>query len=355
MLEAYATVAASSLEAKITIGGREYDAPSAAWHTAEQMRARSLVEKIASSRYQEVRQGLPESLVKEEQQISEAFKAFAAQLAGSERGPDDLSPAQKKSFEGLRSRVAAHQTALDKYYPRYAWLDSVHGIPLKELPLKPGEVVLQYAIGLRTVILFVIRDDHTLRLIRLPVGAKDLETEVQVFRDLLVGRRFSAKSANDLFQHVGGDALPKETRELIIIPDGFLGLFPFEALVTKLDAVPASYLGTEYPISYAQSVSAMTLLRALTRETAAKPLFAVADPLFRTNDGRSRLSLRWRLSRDSPGRDLHSRWRMGGASKARGGSAGCAWLLNACAREAFPSKSMTNLEHCLESKSEKRA
>ena len=268
MLEAYATVAASSLEAKITIGGREYDAPSAAWHTAEQMRARSLVEKIASSRYQEVRQGLPESLVKEEQQISEAFKAFAAQLAGSERGPDDLSPAQKKSFEGLRSRVAAHQTALDKYYPRYAWLDSVHGIPLKELPLKPGEVVLQYAIGLRTVILFVIRDDHTLRLIRLPVGAKDLETEVQVFRDLLVGRRFSAKSANDLFQHVGGDALPKPTREPHHIPDGVpRSTFPFVALVTKLRVVPASYLGTEYPISYAQSVSAMTLLRALTRET----------------------------------------------------------------------------------------
>jgi CHAT domain-containing protein len=305
MVEAMAAIALSGAQARvtidgkeisgarvqITIGDKEYDATSAAHHFAEEMPSRTLVERLAFSRYEELRRRLPQSVLDEEKQMTDRAMALAKEVETRKNAGDAATPAQIEEMAKLREAARAHVAALQKNYPQYARLFSPSTIPLEELQLSPGEAVLEYAIGLRCVFLFITEAGHPLRLVCLPVSAKDLETEVQVFRDLLVAKRFSPTLANDLFQHLLGSVLQyKELPErLVIVPDGFLGLLPFEALVTEpgtTSVSSAAFLGVQHSIDYAQSTSVMAWTRNFGRKQAERPLFALADPIFSTDDPR---------------------------------------------------------------------
>ena len=80
----------------------------------------------------------------------------------------------------------------------------------------------------------------------------------------------------------------KDTERLIIVPDGILGLLPFEALVIKegKDFRDSFYVGDKWTITYAQSATALALTRLLKPSEAKKPLFALGNPVYDKSDPR---------------------------------------------------------------------
>jgi CHAT domain-containing protein len=92
--------------------------------------------------------------------------------------------------------------------------------------------------------------------------------------------------------------LPEGT-PLIIIPDGVLAILPFEALVVRgkptwtesnKSEYPQglTYLGDVHPISYYQSVTALSLARSLgEKQRPGEHMLVVADPVFDLQDQRA--------------------------------------------------------------------
>jgi tetratricopeptide (TPR) repeat protein len=111
---------------------------------------------------------------------------------------------------------------------------------------------------------------------------------------------FRPTVANEIYRRLLGDLLQgiPEGSPLTIVPDGILGQLPFEALVvrgreswTSGGGMPYPeglvYLGDLYPITYSQSLTALTLVRALPRQgIPGDRHLVVADPIFDVADAR---------------------------------------------------------------------
>ena len=178
-------------------------------------------------------------------------------------------------------------------YPRYAALHYPSPLPPENLPLKDNEVLLEYSLGRRAGYLFVVRKGGVKRLIKLPVKGKVLKEKVRNFLEPINAidfKNFSVKQASELYQILLSEAFKdiKRGEKVIIVPDGILGLIPFEALVTKKgkgikDSV---YVGDRYIISYYQSATVLALQRTLKDVQAKRILFALGNPIYHKKDFR---------------------------------------------------------------------
>jgi CHAT domain-containing protein/tetratricopeptide (TPR) repeat protein len=285
MLEAFATLAVSGLPFKATVGEVKTDAATAAFDYAELARGRSLTEKLALSRMDEIRKQVPASVLEEEQQLNDRLMEFARQHHEHPESPP--TPEEAAEFLKLQNEARAHLDTLEKTYPLYARVFRPGIIPADELPLANDEALLEYAIGLHNVYVFVISHDHIVHCNELTIPVEQLEAKVRVFRNLVVAKRFSPAMAYDLFLNLMGGVPHYEElpRRLVIVPDGFLALLPFEALTTTSAGEP-TFLGAAHSITYAQSAGILTFTRKFKRTSAAKPLFALGDPIFASTDPR---------------------------------------------------------------------
>jgi hypothetical protein len=82
-----------------------------------------------------------------------------------------------------------------------------------------------------------------------------------------------------------------------IVPDGLLGVLPFEALIISHDfkidktgdfpKITAEFFGDRNPVSYIHSITALSIPRYLGREKASSDkLLAIVDPVFSVKDPR---------------------------------------------------------------------
>ena len=171
-----------------------------------------------------------------------------------------------------------------------------------DLPLKENEVLLEFALGDAETFVFVVRKGGVKRLVKIPVGREELAAKVKAFMEPLINQdpdRFSLAQAHELYSLLLAQALKevKENEGVIMVPDGILGLLPFEALVLEKgrglkDSV---FLGDRYTLTYYQSAAVMALKRTLQVHQAGRPLFALGNPVFSPQDPRLR-----RRRRDRP-------------------------------------------------------
>ncbi len=94
----------------------------------------------------------------------------------------------------------------------------------------------------------------------------------------------------ELYELLLGPALAtiKEGERVIVVPDGILGLLPFEALVMekgKGNRKPV-FVGDQYTLTYYQSAKVLALQRQLQEPQSPRPLFVLGDPIYRDNDPR---------------------------------------------------------------------
>jgi CHAT domain-containing protein len=286
MVETFGSLAVAGIQVNATIDETPTDAPHAAFHFAELTRGRSLVERLAVSHFDELRKQVPQSVLDEGDRLINQAMQLAVQV-NQASGKQSLTPQQNEQFAQLRAQTRAYLDNLQKNYPLYARAFSPGTIPVDDLPLARDEALLEYAIGINNVFVFVVSSDHSLRCYRLSATPRQIQAKVRVFRNLIAAQRFSPAIAHDLFTVLlgsipGYEQLP---RNLIIVPDSFLALLPFEALNTASTGDP-SFLDVDHSILYAQSASVLVWTRQFKRAATQRLLFAVADPIFTSSDPR---------------------------------------------------------------------
>ena len=258
---------------------------------------------------------IPSSLMETEQSYVNQLAALKKELAKTdqEKAPDkfkNLSKSVKDATEQLNSFV----NTLWKDYPAYAAVKYPRPPSLKDSALRPDECAVIFDVSGEGVGVILIRDKAVSKAFYLDLKLTDLERDVKRFREPFEKLRlkdYDTELAKSLYDKLLRPALvdvPKGA-PLTIIPDGILAMLPFEALVTGGEAIwnksgtgfdypqGLTFLGDEHPISYYQSVTALTLVRTIgNKEKPKDSLLVVADPVFNMKDRRAQQASDTRLS-----------------------------------------------------------
>jgi len=213
---------------------------------------------------------------------------------------DAISKEIRKSEEEIRQFSAM----LEKQYPRYASVRRPHPVRLKEAAIRPDEYVVLFDVLDQGVGARVIKGKEIVYGSYRKWDSTKLQDAVKRFRSPLAEARlsgFEAALGKELYSGLLAGALEKipAGAAITIVPDGILCLLPFEALVVEGKPVwkesqwgpypdGLTYLFDRHPVTYQQSVTALTLERTLPRkEPAGDRLLVIADPVFGADDKRA--------------------------------------------------------------------
>ncbi|MBA4349027.1 MAG: hypothetical protein C0415_03440 [Thermodesulfovibrio sp.] len=266
---------------------------SSSFYFSEYTKARTLLEAMAESARKSQKTEIPEELRENEQSLLNQLSAIENQWEDTYKKGEEPFKELVKRKEGLKKELDSLISQIRKEYPIYASLNYPKPIPAEELPLKDNEVLLEYAITDDSSYVFVVRKGGVKNLIKISLSKEALEEKVKTFMEPLnTGRHseFSMNTAKELYDILLATPLKnvKETEKLIIIPDGILGLLPFEALVMEKgkDYKNSLYVGDRWTMTYYQSATALALTRMLKPSTASNPLFALGNPVYSKDDPR---------------------------------------------------------------------
>jgi len=267
------------------------DTADSAFHLAESIKARTLLESMAEVRRATRRRIIPEEWKRKEQLLLQRLSALDDQWETAYRSGE----AAVKELNGKKAALRAQFQELigmfRKKSPRYAALYYPSPIPAAKLPLKKDETVLEYVFGDDACYLFVVRKGGVKKILRIAASPAELEKSVKAFMEPLNRNRpdlFSEQLARELGKTLLAGTGIKSGSKVIIVPDGLLGLLPFGALMpeVKSNEVGKVYLDDRWVITYEHSASALALGRLLRPVKAGKPLFALGNPVFDTSDPR---------------------------------------------------------------------
>ena len=269
------------------------DLASAAFHFSELTKARALLEAMAAAakRYDEPevssalrsREG---ALLK---QLAEAEDGWDAAFKKGEAALAELVKKQERLSGELDALVSEMRTS----YPRYAALKYPRPLPAGGLPLRANEVLIEFSLDYDQGHVFVVGKDGSVRIRRINSTREVVEEKTRSLVEPLSGGRpadFSRRSARELYELLLAGALSEvqDSVTVVIVPDGMLGLLPFEALVVKegKDDKDSVYLGDKRTLTYAQSATALGMTRLVKPSGAGKPLFALGNPVYDRGDPR---------------------------------------------------------------------
>ena len=301
--------------------GLEYAAE--AFRVSEQARARSLLDMLAETNAS-VTEGVPADLLKRKQENLDRQQEIAEQLTGlivtadePKKKPSDL----EDDLEKLQVEFDQIENQIRTASPRYASLTSGQPLTLADVQQKVLDdktVLLEYSLGTdasylwtvtnKDVRLFKLAPKSTLEKLATDLRAQLIPTRLQrrivgidVAADASRGIGVMTATEDAAAFIAASNALYKAAVEpaagvtgdkrLLIVADGVLNYIPFEALVTSAaaaDYVSAPYLLKSNEIIYSPSASVIGAIRQQTRTTASRPLLIIADPVFNSNDARSR-------------------------------------------------------------------
>ncbi len=292
----------SAVLAERSMNGERFDAQfasygkdlaSGAFSVAELTRARTLLETMAAAARKQDNSELPFEIKNREKSLFTAWEEIEKRWeAEYQKGEAAVRHLQKEK-ENLKREIDSHISMVRTTYPRYAALNYPNPVPANELPLRDQEVLIEYALHEDGGYIFTVRKGGIQRITRISMSAEQLTERIGRFMEAVgaeQGRGFSMTLAKELYDvllsPVAADVKAADT--VVIVPDGILGLLPFEALVmeTGKNYADSVYVGDRYAITYSQSASALALGRMRSPSGAVKPLFALGNPVFSKQDPR---------------------------------------------------------------------
>lgn len=280
------------------------DPASSAFYFSEMTKARTLLEAMAESAKKSQSVKIPQYLKKKEQSLLNQLAATDRQWEDAYKKGEDALNRLKRRKRILTDELDNLIKELRQKYPGYAALHYPKPVPPEDLPLKEDEVLLEYAIGEDAGYLFVVRKGGVKRLVKIPVIKERLEEKIKAFIEPMNTKeyeKFSVKEAKALYDLLLSSALKdiKDTEKIIIVPDGILGLLPFEALVIKegKDEKDTLYAGDRHAINYYQSASVLSIQRSLKYINPEKTLFALGNPVYSDKDPRY---IAWKKREEEP-------------------------------------------------------
>jgi len=297
------------------------DNPDEAFLYSENLKARVLSETIVR-RHSTLMYILPSSFEKEEDlyitkirdlrnEIEALYRKNPFTIRQIEMDEKKLRLSEKRK---MLNEVKANQrqfiNRLRKNYPEYASIHYPQPIKPNEVKLNPNEVLVEFEVTDNSTLVFMLNNGK-LKTRKVSISRNELRDIVLKYRGFFEGitktgqlLQYEPDVGKKLYSLLLGDLLNDVAKGtgLIIVPDEFLGILPFEALVMNLPAeekigegeygpfpLGVKYLGDKYLISYAQSATSLTLLRTLKKDRVkGEGMFVVADPIFSANDSRLR-------------------------------------------------------------------
>lgn len=285
---------------------RQYgnDPSSAAFYFSELTKARTLLEAMAQAQRQKDSSEIPPDLKARESQLTLELSLIEREWDEAMKMGESATKNLQESKERIKRELESLISELRQKYPRYAALYYPLPVKAEELPLRDGEVLLEYAITEDATYLFILKHGGVERLIKIPVKKEALEDTVKSFIEPMNLKRpdsFSVTQAKRLYELLLSEALKdvKESEKIIIVPDGILGLLPFEALVIKEGAgiKDSLYVTDKYSITYYQSATILALNRVLRETKPEKTLFALGNPVYSPDDPRY---IAWKQGKTPP-------------------------------------------------------
>jgi tetratricopeptide (TPR) repeat protein len=248
--------------------------------------------------------GVPQEILRKEDELVSKVAALKKELTKTdrERAPakyDNLAKSAQEAEADLKIFV---DELWDKYRP-YASVKYARPVTLKESALKPEEYVVIFDTSGEGVGVKLVKGKRIVETYYREWKLESLEKDVRKFRQSFEDvkpKEFDPDLGQALYNGLLARVLldvPKGA-PLLIIPDGPLAALPFEALVVAGKAVwkegnagpypeGLTYLGDVYPISYYQSITALSLARTLgSNERPPSKTLVIADPVFDTADPR---------------------------------------------------------------------
>jgi ankyrin repeat protein/CHAT domain-containing protein len=281
---------------------------------SEKIKSRIFTDMVARSNAARATPGLANRLLADRSRELELSRLQQQLDAALEQPRGDRD---EKKIASLRAQVQRAEQRRETGQPRLGqaqWGTLKSAAELQSF-VSNDEVVISYALGIRSVIALVVTKNRPL-LVRLPTNPVELEGLIARFRSGLDDvadwqdlERFDPVTAYNLYEKIVKplrDYLPKGSR-INVCGDELLYSVPFEALVdepvTSKDFALARekarsgagdylseygglhYLIDSYMISYLPSVSVLALMRERqageTRQWK-RPLIAFGDPVFST-------------------------------------------------------------------------
>ena len=284
--------------------------PKESFKEAEGTKARIFAESL-SGRSQDIVPEVPRKIFEQDSDINNKVAAFSQGLQKAyEKGSKDAIESFEKELKDARSEKDRHVDMLRKDFPLYAATKYPQPMNLEQSALKNDEWILEYEVTEPGVCIYLTHGKHIIKATFKPIARQELDGLVRKFLTPMQLRpgdplpkklaAFDFASGKKLSEILLGDILsdlPKDI-PLIIIPDGSLGVIPFEMLTLNNtgkivtdgkmpQTTGAEFFGDRNPISYYQSITALTLARTLgKRKQIGEKTFAMVDPIFNADDPR---------------------------------------------------------------------
>jgi CHAT domain-containing protein len=267
------------------------DTNTASFYFAEAIKARALLETMTAA-LPKTGQELPADLKEREQRLLQKLSSLESQRAEAFRDSSKRFTSFQAEMFSLQKEFQALVSEVRRNFPRYAALHYPRPYQTRELPLKPGEVLLEYSLGDKVSYLFRVEPGGKTKIFSIPMGQEALEKRIvpllAPFRQSVLKRedlsRFSLVESASLYKEILSPALaevPPGTR-VVLVPDGILGAFPFEAMVVQSgkDWRDSVFLGDRWPVTYAQSAAILSLNRNLGASKAPSAFFGLGDCIY---------------------------------------------------------------------------
>ncbi|MBA3027367.1 MAG: CHAT domain-containing protein [Desulfobacteraceae bacterium] len=261
-----------------------------AFQYVESMKARTFLDQLAEERV-ELEKGIDPDLKEKRDHLERDLGDLIARTTEEYRksAPNGkVLAATRAQMESLGLELDQLKKQIRLQNPLYAsvqYPDPVTVAGIQKKVLLGEEVLLEYFITSQGVFCFSITPEE-FNVVKLNANASDLRSRVEELLENLKsgparGEGYDRASAGELY-----DILLKpfektlSGKTLVVVPDGILSLFPFEAL-SLTENGERSYLLEKHAIKYVQSASILALLRAKGHSRRPRERFiGFGDPVY---------------------------------------------------------------------------
>jgi len=302
--------------------------PEDAFTGSEYTRARLFAEAL-SRLSAESGSDIPADVLKEDKDLNDKLAALKKTRQNAyEKSDKLLIESLEPQIVDVEKKFHAHVDMLREKYPLFAATRYPQPMALTQTALNDDEWVLSYDVTDPGLIVYLTKGKSLVKAHFKKIPRKQIDDLVRSFRNPLELKpddsipkkleQFDFAAGKKLTDILLGDILPQipENTPLIVVPDDSLGVLPFEMLVlnaggwVKSDRrIPytsgSRFFGDRNPISYYQSVTALTLARTFAKKRhSGLDVLIMDDPVFEADDPRLKhvvRSERIQLQKSLPG------------------------------------------------------
>jgi CHAT domain-containing protein/Tfp pilus assembly protein PilF len=257
---------------------------------AEGMKARAFSDQLAEKNLGEVEKGLNPELRQKKNELAAKLSSVQASLVKA-KGEQEYQPLKEeyKKVEGEWETLTQQIRIGNPLYASVKYPQSVTAEELQKI-LRPEEALLEYFVSDSGAYVFVVTQ-NAIQVVKLPKSTAELENEDTTYcRNLQDESTLTTESKLYEMLIRPAEQYLKDKKVLVIVPDGFLTVLPFEAIIVE-GVKPSEigkrpkYLGEEYTIKYIQSATLLSLWRTtLKRECANTGFIGFGDPVYDYED-----------------------------------------------------------------------